>query len=219
MGLVTMHLYWVNRPSSSCGLFYQWYSGLAMGLQANLGGFKVQPYERPVFQWAWYWVTSVWSTMYVNSSLHLGLYTNTTKLNIWTRFSTIENNWNVEAFCNWGLFCEANYWPRHNVTSKLVYSFLCFPAKSTSLTLRKVQKELTEVVDWFPLGVQLGLKVSTLEQFRMDYPNDAQLCKIKVLDWWLRNAKDCSWETLAEVLETMEYEALAENLRRKMQEG
>lgn len=78
---------------------------------------------------------------------------------------------------------------------------------------------MAEVVDWFPLGVQLGLKVSKLEQFRMDYPNDAQLCKIKVLDWWLQNVKDRSWETLAEVLETMEYEVIAANLRRKLREG
>ena len=53
----------------------------------------------------------------------------------------------------------------------------------------------------------------------MDYPNDAQLCKIKVLDWWLQNAKDRSWETLAEALETMEYEVIAANLRRKLHEG
>ena len=78
---------------------------------------------------------------------------------------------------------------------------------------------MTQVVDWFPLGLQLGLGLPELKQLQMDYPGDAQRCKTEVLDWWLRNSRECSWETLAEALKTMEYEVLAENLRRKFRRG
>lgn len=103
--------------------------------------------------------------------------------------------------------------------NELYYSFICIPANRPRLTLREVQNELTEVVDWFPLGVQLGVGLPKLKQFQMDYPSDTQRCKTEVLDWWIRNSRECSWETLAEALKTIEHEVLAENLRRKMRRG
>ena len=92
-------------------------------------------------------------------------------------------------------------------------------AASSCLTLREIENELTEVTaaDWFPLGVQLGVRPATLREIEKNYPQDTQRCKTEVLDLWLRNAPEVSWKNLAQAVEAMgEYTAVAKRLRRKM---
>ena len=77
-------------------------------------------------------------------------------------------------------------------------------------------REVT-AADWFPLGLQLGIKTTKLKEIDKDNPGDVQHCKIEVLDWWHRNAHEVSWLKLANAVErTGEYEALAQRLRGKM---
>ena len=96
-------------------------------------------------------------------------------------------------------------------------SFL--PVASTCLTLREIQNELSEVTaaDWFPLGVQLGLRPATLREIKKNYPFDTERCKQEVLDLWLRSAPEVSWKNLAQALQALDrYESLAHELRRKV---
>ena len=90
---------------------------------------------------------------------------------------------------------------------------------STCLTLTEIEYEMREVTaaDWFPLGVQLGIRPAKLREIEMDHPGDVWRCKFELLDWWHRNAQEVSWNALAHALEkTGRYGALAEKLKRKM---
>ena len=99
-------------------------------------------------------------------------------------------------------------------------SSVCFTATSTRLELRDIQNELGDVTDWYQLGVQLGIKTAYLDQIQMNNPRNAQQCKTNVLDFWLRNAPECSWVKLAEAVEAMGgYAVLAEELRKKTSQG
>ena len=77
-------------------------------------------------------------------------------------------------------------------------------------------REVT-AADWFPLGLQLGIKTTKLKEIEKDCPGDVRRCKIEVLDWWHRNTQEVSWLKLANAVEkTGEYDALAQRLRGKM---
>jgi len=78
---------------------------------------------------------------------------------------------------------------------------------------------MTEVVDWYQLGVQLGLTPGTLSTIQMNYPRDAQRCKSEVLLSWFRNTPHVSWLKLAQALEAMGHRVLAESLKRKTLQG
>ena len=100
---------------------------------------------------------------------------------------------------------------------KLAY-FLS-PAASTCLTLKEIENELSEVTgaDWYPLGVQLGLRPPTLREIQMNYPLDTERCRREMLDLWLRSAPEASWKSLAQAVQALgRYECLTQKLRRKV---
>jgi len=92
---------------------------------------------------------------------------------------------------------------------------------STNLTLKEVEYEMREVTvaDWFPLGVQLGIRPAKLREIETDHPGDVWRRKFELLDWWHRNGQEVSWNALAHALEkTGGYDALAQRLKRKGEE-
>ena len=97
-------------------------------------------------------------------------------------------------------------------------NYFCFSADSTQLTLKEIQNELREVTaaKWYQLGLQLEIPSGTLKTIESNYPHDVQRCMTEVLDFWLRNAPECSWEKLTEPLEAMGgYGLLVKKLERK----
>ena len=102
-----------------------------------------------------------------------------------------------------------------------ISSFLS-PAASTCLTLREIENELSEVTgaDWYPLGVQLGLRPPTLSEILSTYPLDTERCKQEVLHIWLCSTPEASWKSLAQAVQALgRYESLAQKLRRKTPPG
>ena len=107
----------------------------------------------------------------------------------------------------------------HYCTSKTIDSYFLSPAASTCLTLKEIENELSEVTgaDWYPLGVQLGLRPPTLREIQNNYPLDTEQCRREMLDLWLCGAPDPSWKSLAQAVEALgRYESLAQKLRRKV---
>ena len=65
------------------------------------------------------------------------------------------------------------------------------------------------------LGIKLGLHGYQLREIEQNYSRDGQRCKTEVLDLWLRNAKNSTWEAIAEVLSLMEECVVADEIRKK----
>ena len=73
---------------------------------------------------------------------------------------------------------------------------------------------------WYLLGVQLDIPLATLSTIESDYPRDAERSMTEILNWWLQNAPERSWEKLTEAVEAMGgYRALVERLRKKTSQG
>ena len=92
------------------------------------------------------------------------------------------------------------------------------PAASTHMTLMEIENELREITveDWFPLGIQLGLRPATLRGIQKKYHRHTERCK-EMLDLWLHNAPEVSWKSLAQAVEALgRYTSLAQKLRRRI---
>ena len=101
-------------------------------------------------------------------------------------------------------------------------NYFCSSAAPTPLTVKEIQNELREMTaaKWYQLGVQLEIPPTTLNTIESDHSHDAQCCMTEVINMWLQNAPECSWEKLAEAVEAMgDYAALAYGLRQKMSQG
>ena len=111
----------------------------------------------------------------------------------------------------------------HYTCSKNVQlSYILSPAASTCLTLMEIENELSEVTatDWYPLGVQLGLRPPTLREILNTYPLDTERCKQEVLHVWLCSTPEASWKSLAQAVQALgRYESLVQKLRRKVPPG
>ena len=87
------------------------------------------------------------------------------------------------------------------------------------MTLRDIENELREVTgeDWYPLGVQLGLRSPTLREIQRNYPLNTERCRREMLDLWLRSVPKISWNMLAQAVQGLgRYESLAHKLRKKI---
>ena len=83
--------------------------------------------------------------------------------------------------------------------------------------MQEIVSELTEVTEWHQLGVQLEVPPGTLHIIESNHPHDAKRCKTEVLNWWLENALEISWEKLAQAVEAVGGHAgVAKRLRLKM---
>ena len=83
--------------------------------------------------------------------------------------------------------------------------------------MHEIESELTDVTEWHQLGVKLKVPPSTLHIIESNHPHDAKRCKTEVLNWWLENALEISWEKLAQAVEAVGGHAVvAKRLRLKM---
>lgn len=78
--------------------------------------------------------------------------------------------------------------------------------------LRTIVEKLHEVTEWHALGIQLKVPSSTLRAIEQDWPRDAERRKSEMVNAWLRQDSDASWEKLAQALSTVGYQVLSEEL-------
>jgi len=151
-------------------------------------------FARPAVLWLFEYLKSVTQPVHSSPKLLLLLYTCSSVANIQ---------------------CHLHYC----TCSKNVHSSFLSPAASTRLTLREIENELSEVTatDWYPLGVQLGLRPPTLSEILNNYPLDTQRFRQEVLHIWICSAQDVSWKSLAQAVQALgRYESLAQKLKRKV---
>ena len=92
---------------------------------------------------------------------------------------------------------------------------IAFLSAETTLTLRNLATELQEVVDWYRVGLSLGIKSYQLEEIRINRMGDAMHCKLSMLDSWLRGDVEASWSKLAGALEESNHSFIADRIREK----
>ena len=70
------------------------------------------------------------------------------------------------------------------------------------------------VGDWHSLGVKLNLQGYQLREIERNYDENNRR-KNEVLDLWLRNTRNPSWEPVVQALYEMKEKVLADNIRTK----
>jgi len=66
---------------------------------------------------------------------------------------------------------------------------------------------LKHVAAWHDLGIQLGVPDNELRKIQSNYRRDHSRCKSEMLSYWFRNAKEQSWNVIADALEQIDYAA------------
>jgi uncharacterized protein Yka (UPF0111/DUF47 family) len=78
-------------------------------------------------------------------------------------------------------------------------------------------KELSEVAaEWEDIGMLLNLNEGSLNTIKGDFPNQSKKCFREMIKLWLKQINPCpSWSAIIEVLEVLEHQLLAKNLKDK----
>ena len=80
--------------------------------------------------------------------------------------------------------------------------FLSGEDPAIPLSLKQVLKDTEEVTDWYFLGIHLDIPTSVLKQIERDC-KDTVRSKIEVIDLWLDNDPEPTWNKLAQAVEDM----------------
>ena len=79
---------------------------------------------------------------------------------------------------------------------------------------------LVEVDKWETLGINLGLKKYKLKEIDRSKLGDIALCRLDLIDLWLRSDIYASWEKLIEALTKMDdYSTTIERIRTEFLQG
>ena len=83
-------------------------------------------------------------------------------------------------------------------------------------SVKSLLSELTPVINWYKLGINLGLPKHDLSNIQQDYAsqgNDQQ--KLEMLDLWLRRTPSATWGNVESALQQMGENTLAESICQK----
>ena len=98
------------------------------------------------------------------------------------------------------------------ISLSTVYCYLYSDLLTTGkLDVLSLSNELTEVVDWHQLGIQLGIPISELSKVEADYPKNERR-KTETLSLWLWRTPNASWEHVVKALRQMGENRVAENI-------
>ena len=101
----------------------------------------------------------------------------------------------------------------HFSVEKLL-AFEKFISHADTLTLKDLSNELEPVVDWYTLGIKLGVEYHKLKEIEQKY-HDPQHRKCEVLSRWLRKGHNCTWRRMVEVLMQMGEMMVADTIKLK----
>ena len=73
--------------------------------------------------------------------------------------------------------------------------------------------ELTDVSDWYTLGLNLGVRETELQQIQSSYPTEGcRRWKQETISHWLRQTPSASWENVVKALQKMGENKVAEKI-------
>ena len=86
------------------------------------------------------------------------------------------------------------------------------------LDARNLSSELATVANWHQLGLKLGLPEPELDKIQQDYQGTDQR-RLEMLDKWLQRTPNATWRDVANALEQMGENRVAESIRQKDKGG
>ena len=81
--------------------------------------------------------------------------------------------------------------------------------------LRQLVNELHEVVDWFHLGIQLGVSEYELQMISEAHPRDPARCRTEMLSLWMKTTSELKWSTIVQALAMIGSRTLSNVLAQK----
>ena len=80
-------------------------------------------------------------------------------------------------------------------------------------TLQQLLDPLKKSEKWFMFGVKLGVPVPQLRDIESNHQKDSDRCKLELLQYWLNNNLDPTWNKIVLALEKTDQLALAAQIR------
>ena len=77
--------------------------------------------------------------------------------------------------------------------------------------VKTVLKDLSPLKN-FDLGLELGIENSDIKNFERSHPNNPRRVLTEIIDQWLRNDCNHSWDALRAALEVIDEKTLAHNI-------
>ena len=99
----------------------------------------------------------------------------------------------------------------------IVYPHFIYSGPQSSPTLKQLLKELhSKAADWEDMGIQLDINDGELKQLKSDNRGGSKACLREMLRIWLNRVDPPpSWSAIAEAIEDLGDEQLAQELRSK----
>ena len=82
-------------------------------------------------------------------------------------------------------------------------------------SLLDLMSQLEEVVDWFHLGLCLGVPQHEMLIMEKSQRGDVKDCRTGMLTWWLQHGTQRSWTSIVRAVEGIKMEALARKIATK----
>ena len=89
------------------------------------------------------------------------------------------------------------------------------PTALATPTLKELSNALDSVVNWYLLGVKLGMKAHELATIEKNHHGDNERCKLEMLNQSLRSAKLSSWRVVTDALQEMGEHVVARKIQTK----
>lgn len=82
------------------------------------------------------------------------------------------------------------------------------------LDIRNLSLLLASVHNWENLGVKMGIPILRIEEIKLQYHGDLDMCKNKLYDIWLKQNTNPSWNEVVDALEKIEENYLADKIKK-----
>ena len=81
--------------------------------------------------------------------------------------------------------------------------------------MKELSNALDSVVDWYSLGIKLGMKVHELATIEKNYHGDNERCKLETLNHCLESGKLPTWKVVTDAVQLMGKHEVALKIRAK----
>ena len=85
----------------------------------------------------------------------------------------------------------------------MVRDIISPPTAPATPTLKELSNALDSVVNWYLLGVKLGMKAHELATIEKNYHGDNECCKLEMLKHSLQSGKLPTWKAVIDALQMM----------------